>query len=230
MGIQTQEITLDVAKRASTETVYLGQGDANGTTLRVNVTDGGAPYSMTGKGARLCIQLPHRGGSYEVDGTVSGNVATFDIDETRAAAVSGRSDILFVQVLSGTTVICSTARAKVVVRPSHSDGVPPAKAWDNGVEAFLAQARTDLDEAIVEAAETAAEHQAPAIAAKVPWPLQSGGSGAETGADGQLLMSNGDGTTRWGVADTAQIADGAVTPDKLSGVSVLTIAQIDALF
>jgi hypothetical protein len=220
MGIQIQEITLDVAKEASNEVVYLGQGDKSGTTLRVSVTDGGEAYSLSGKGARLCVQLPHRGGSYEVDGTVSGNVATFEIDETYAAAVSGRSDILFVQVLQGDTVICSTSRAHLVVRPSHNDGVEPATAYNNGIKDFIDSSQAQLDAAIVSAAETAAEHQAEAIAAKVPWPTQSGGSGADSGAEGLLLKSNGDGTTSWGTVGTVQVDNGALITEKYADSSV----------
>lgn len=230
MGIHIQQVRLDVSKNLAPPTIYLGQGDKNGETIKVEITDNGVAFPLTNYSVRFCMRLPHRGGSYEVDGTKSGNVATFNIDETYAAAVSGTTDVAFVQILSGDTVIASTSRAIVVVRSAHTDGVDPATAYDNGIQAFIDSSQAQLDEAIEEAAQTAAEHQAPAIAAKVPWPLQSGGSGADTGADGQLLMSNGDGTTRWGIAGTAQIADGAVTPDKLSGASVLTIAQIDALF
>lgn len=216
MGIQTQEITLDISKETSDEVVYLGQGDANGTTLRVNVTSDGSPFSLSNYSVRLCIQLPRRGGSYQVDGTRSGSVATFQVDETYAAAVSGRSEILFVQILSGSTVICSTSRARLVVRPSHSDGVDPAEAWDNGVEQFLADAADDLDAAI----EAAAGQQAAAIAAKVPWPV-SGGL-ASHGEDGDVLSSNGNGTTEWGRVSSSNMADGAVTTAKLGNGSVTT--------
>ena len=220
MGIQTQRIRLDVSKDMMPPTVYLRQGDRNGTRLEVEVTDGGAAYPLSSYGVRFCLRMPHSGGSYEVDGTASGNLATFEIDETYAAAVAGRSDTAFVQVLSGETVICSTSSANVVVRPSHSEGVEPATAWSNGVEQFLADARDDLDAAIVEAAETAAEHQADAIAAKIPWPTQSGGSGAESGAEGQVLLSNGDGTTSWGAVGTEQLENGAVITEKIGDGSV----------
>ena len=230
MSLQTQRIRLDMSKHLAPPTVWLGQGDKNGTTLEVELTDGGEPFALSGKGVKWCMMLPHRGGSYVVDGTVSGNVATFQVDETYAAAVAGRTDVAYVQVTQGDTVACSASRAMVVVKEDAHNGVSPASAWDNGVERFLEDSGVQLQEAIDEAAQIAADAQAPAIAAKVPWPLQSGGSGADTGSDGKILMSNGDGTTRWGIAGTAQIADGAVTPDKLSGASVLTIAQIDALF
>lgn len=139
--MNTQTIQLDVSKSpAIAPVLHLGQGDANGTTLVVELYDNSAALSMSGKAARLCIQQPRKAGYYEVDGTVSGSTATFAIDETYAASVAGVSDVAYVQVLEGTTVIASTNRFRVVVLNGASDGVDPATAHTNGVDEYLAAA------------------------------------------------------------------------------------------
>lgn len=217
MGLQTQRIRLDISKVQDAPTVYLRQGDKHGTRLEVEVTDGGAAYQLGSYSVKFCMRLPRKGGSYEVDGTRNGNVATFEIDETYAAAVSGRTDVAFVQVLSGSTVICSTSSAEVVVRPSHSDGVDPATAWDNGVEGFLSDAQDQLDDAIAAAQQQATTAQASAIAAKVPYPT---GSYPKNGTAGQALTSLGNGATKWDSIGAAGIADGAVGAAKLAGGAV----------
>ena len=230
MTIQTQRITLDLSKDLLPPTIFLGQGDSNGTTVEVEVEDGGNPVALASFDVRLCVGLPKRGGSYEVMGTKSGNVASFDVDETYAAAVPGRSGFAYVQLLQGDDVICSTSRATVIVERSHTDGVDPTTAYDAGVATFLAQADAQLSQAIDSASESAAAAQATAIAAKVPYPTPAA---ARDGEDGQVLVSNGDGTTRWGDGvgngsiTTPRLADGAVTGAKMAqdAVSDAVIAE-----
>lgn len=82
MGLQTQRIRLDISKVQDAPTVYLRQGDKHGTRLEVEVTNDGAAYSLGNYSVKFCMRLPRKGGSYEVDGTRNGNVATFEIDET----------------------------------------------------------------------------------------------------------------------------------------------------
>ena len=76
----TQTITLDLSRRQdSPQRVTLGQGDRNGTTLRVLVTDDGEPFDCAGLTPYLMVGW---GGSVRQAGTASGNVATIPVDES----------------------------------------------------------------------------------------------------------------------------------------------------
>ena len=127
--MNTQSIALDVSKQPQTlPVVYLGQGDLNGTTLAASIFDGGQALSLTGHTVRFVMRLPGDDGYYSVAGTVSGNVATFNIDETYACAVAGVTDKAYVEVLTGLTVIASTNRIRVVVLDGAREGVEPSEA------------------------------------------------------------------------------------------------------
>lgn len=220
MAISTQTVAVDISKQVSIPTIHIGQGDKKGTTLQVDVYNDGTPFALTNYNVRFAMRLPHMGGHYEVDGTKSNNRATFAIDEDIAASVAGVTDVAYVEILDGANVVCSTSRIQVVCHAGAYEGVDPATVYNNGVLDFLAQARTDLDEAIDEAAEEAASHQAEAIAAKVPYPVE--GSAADYGDEGQVLKSAGDGSTAWGTIGTPIIDDAAVTTPKLANGAVLT--------
>lgn len=156
--MNTQTMTLDVSKQPRVApTLHLGQGDKNGTTLAATIYDNGIPLTLTGKSVKLCIRTPNGAGYYEASGTVSGSVATFTIDETYAGSVYGVTDIAYVEVISGSTVVCSTNRFRVVVLPSATEDADPSGAYTNGVKEFLDEAESRLDNAIQDAQTDIAE-------------------------------------------------------------------------
>lgn len=111
-----QSIALDVNKKASTIPVLrLRQGDRNGTTLSVEMYDGGTALDLTGYAVKFCMRIPGGAGMYETAGTVSGNVATFTIDETYAAAAVGETCVAYVRIEQGETFACSTGNVHVVI-------------------------------------------------------------------------------------------------------------------
>ena len=141
MGISTQRVKLDIGKQASMQVIRLGQCDMNGTTLVAELYDGGSPYSLSGKTARFTMRTPDRQSSYSVaSSSTSNNTATFNIDERYAAGVAGTTDVAYVEVLSGSTVICSTSRMRVICLQSATEGVSPSQMHDNGLDAAIAAA------------------------------------------------------------------------------------------
>lgn len=143
MGISTQRVKLDIGKQASMQVIRLGQGDKNGTTLVAELYDGGSPYSLSGKTARFTMRTPDGRSSYSVNSSsTSNNTATFNIDERYAAGVAGVTDVAYIEVLSGSTVICSTSRMRVICLQSATEGVSPSQMHDNGLDAAIAAANT----------------------------------------------------------------------------------------
>ena len=68
--MNTQRIALDVSKRAECQPILtLRQGDRNGTTLEVAITDNGEEMALAGYTVRLCMRLPDGEHYYSVDGT-----------------------------------------------------------------------------------------------------------------------------------------------------------------
>ena len=72
----------------SRKVVYLGQGDSNGTTLIVSLTEDGRPYDATGMEASLTIPICDV--AHVFTGTVSGTTVRFEIDESTLGNVNGR--------------------------------------------------------------------------------------------------------------------------------------------
>lgn len=116
MNVQT--LTLDLSKKSeTTPIVRIGQGDKNGTTLRATIKDNGAIPDLSGATVKLRIKLPRNAGYYEKTGTLSGNVATFAVDESSAALVSGITDVCYVEVIKNGAVT-STERFRTVIEKS----------------------------------------------------------------------------------------------------------------
>lgn len=113
--MNTQHLTLDVSKRATVRPIVaIRQGDRNGTVLSIGIYDNGAAMDLTGATVALCVLLPDEEHNYIAPGSASGNVATFTVDETYAAAYAGRTDIAYVEIASGDSV-CSTQAFAIVV-------------------------------------------------------------------------------------------------------------------
>jgi len=144
MGISTQTITVDLSKQPTRpQVVRLGQGDKRGTTLVADVYDNGAAYNLTGKTARFSMRAPDGTASYSVvASSYNGNKATFDLDETYAASVAGKTDTAYIEILSGSTVICSTSRITVIVYRSASQGLPVSGAYSDALEEAIHSAST----------------------------------------------------------------------------------------
>ena len=133
MALDVQHISLDISKQPTPQQVRLGQGDANATQLVVGVYDDGIAYSLDSYSVRLEMRLPNSDTYYSVDGTRSGNVATFSVDETYAATSYGFDGFGYVDILSGDTVICSTSRFQLVVLQNAQEGADPSTAYSNGI-------------------------------------------------------------------------------------------------
>ena len=174
--MNTQTVTLDVTKRRQVmPEIRIGQGDKDGTTLVANIYDNGEPFTLTSYSVRFAMKLPFDMAYYSVDGTVSGNTATFAIDESYAASVAGVTETAYVEVLSGSTVICSTNRIRVVCLDSAYENVDPAHLWDNGLNEAIARAN-----AAAEAAEGA-------IVDVIPTMSETIKGGAKVGAGLQVI-------------------------------------------
>lgn len=182
MSLNVQEVSLDITRRPTPQQVTLGQGDANATTLIVKVYDAGDEYDLDAYGVRLATRLPNSDNYYGVNGTAQGNVATFEIDETYAAATHGFDGYGYIEVLDGDTVICSTSRFQLVVLRSAEDGADPSTAYSNGIiEA------TERAIAAAEAAEGVVLQDVPLMSATVRGGAQLGDG--LTIVDGKLTAS-----------------------------------------
>ena len=169
MSLDIQSISLDISKQPTPQQVRLGQGDANATQLIVSVFDDGETYSLDDYTVRLALRLPNDGGYYNVNGTKSGNVATFDIDEQYAASVSGFDGFGYVDIMDGETVICSTSRFQLVVLQNASDGVELAPQYIDAVQDAI-----DRANAAAEAAEGIVLQDVPLMSATVRGGAQLG--------------------------------------------------------
>ena len=192
MALDVQYISLDISKQPTPQQVRLGQGDANATQLVVSVYDEGIAHNLDSYDVRLAMQLPNSGGEYEVDGTRSGNVATFDIDETYAASVCGFDGFGYVDILSGDTVICSTSRFQLVVLKNAGEGVDPSTAYNNGIFEAI-----DRAIAAAEAAEGVVLQDVPIMSATIRGGAQLG-TGLEI-TDGVLSVAPATSSTLGGV-------------------------------
>lgn len=120
-----QNITLDMGRRSeSRRVVYLGQGDSNGTTLVVSLTEGGRPYDATGMTATMTV--PIEGVAINFAGEVTGTTARFAVDESLLGDVSGRFRGAYV-TLSSEGSTSSSQRFDVEVYQSFAPAAEPAE-------------------------------------------------------------------------------------------------------
>lgn len=201
MSLDVQSISLDISKQPTPQQVRLGQGDANATQLIVSVFDDGEVYSLDDYSVRLAMRLPNSDNYYEAQGTASGNVATFEIDETYAATSYGIDGFGYVDVLDGETVICSTSRFQLVVLRDAQDGADPSTAYSNGIiEA------TERAIAAAEAAEGVVLQDVPTMSATIKGGAKLG-SGLSVASD--TLSLSGESFTSAEKTKLAGIEDGA---------------------
>lgn len=182
---QLFEINLDVSKQPTALPVlYLGQGDSNATEIQARIYDNGIPLELDDCTVRFSMALPD-GSYYSVNGTNASsmgenysNLAIFHLDETYAARVDGITEIAYVEILDGETVIASTNRFVVSILESAEEGADPSSAYSNGINEAI-------DRAIA-----AAEAAEGAVLDIVPLMSETTRGGAKVGS-GLEVDSNG---------------------------------------
>lgn len=222
MGISTQQISVDITKKTAPQIIRLGQGDKNGTTITARIYNDGAEYSMSGKTARFCMRTPDGKASYSVNSSsTSGNSVSFNINEQYAASVAGKTDVAYIEVLSGSTVICSTSRITVVVYRSASEGLPVSGAYSDALGEAIAAAN-----AAIEAMGDISELAVPEMTANV-----RGGAKLGTGlavVDGALGVDLSNVDT--GVLPVARGGTGAITaPSARTALGLGSLATRSSL-
>ena len=145
MNIQT--IKLDLSKTSKRrQTVFLRQGDVNGTTIVVEVEDNHSPFDVTGKDVTLVLRAP-RGEAYvEIEGTADGNTATFLVNEAYAAATAGKSGLNYMKVEDDGTV-SSTGSFDTVVLEDGTEGVEQEQMYTNGLNEAIGRANAAAEAA-----------------------------------------------------------------------------------
>lgn len=149
--MNTFEFALDLSKQTAMEPLRLRQGDKNGTEVRATIYDHGT--LVTGSyTSRICLSLPDGEHYYRKAGTFSAGVATVTIDEQEAASVVGRS-YGYIQLLSGSTVIASTASFPVLVLPDATANATVPESYDTAIQ----EAIDGLNEAVADLPDTVEE-------------------------------------------------------------------------
>lgn len=224
--MNVQHVTLDLSKeRDLSQVVTLGQGDKAGTTIVAHIFDARESVSLTGMTARFEMAIPGKRTYFRSPDnlTVSGNTITYVVDEEHAAATAGRGEGYF-SILSGSTVIYSTARFSVVVLPSASDGASLNRAWTNGIDVALVEVNEAIDAAnqAVEDVSDAVEDAETAVSAaeQAVTDAQSAVSSANT------AVSNAN--TAIANTNAATTAAQSATTDALSATTAATQAATAA--
>ena len=210
--MNTQRISLDISKIIDVPPVVrIGQGDSAGTTIVARVFDNGTSTNLDGMGARFCMRLPD-GTHYgrDSDCTVSGNTVTYVVDESHCAAVRGRTDDVYFDILADGEVIYSTSRFSVHVLRGVTDGAVPGETYDDKIEEAVQRA--------YEAAEAAEE----AAGGVTPLMSESTLGGAKLG-DGLTITSEKLGVSPITTSQIDTIAnDGSVNSTNVLNGTRLT--------
>ena len=134
--MNTFNLTLDLAKakQRQQQTIFVRQGDQNGTTIVATITDHGAAAATSGMTARFQMRLPDGTHYYRKDASLSGNVATVALDEAQAASAVGRTDVAYFQLLQGSTVVASTESFTVIVLPDALADATVPESYDSAIQ------------------------------------------------------------------------------------------------
>lgn len=188
--MNVQDITVDLSKKnVKPESIVLRQGDKSGTTLRVKVLDNGTEVSsLSGYAAKFIMKLPYSEFYYEVEGTISGIMLTFVIDESYAAVQSGVTNIAYVALVNGDVTRMSANNIRVEILPSALDGFTPPPEWTDPVDDFIEEQTERVDEVVTRAIE-AAEAAEGVVLQDIPTMSSSIKGGAKLGSG---LSMNGD--------------------------------------
>lgn len=153
----TRTLELDISKEGAGTCVKVGQGDDGGTTIKALIYDNGAEFSLSGATAWLVVLLPNKRNYYRGQCSVSGNVATITVDESKLCSVPGYTDEAYFTITkSGNTY--STERFAIEILRSALDGQQPAQNWDDAVQDLIDRGETAVKNAnnAASAANTAA--------------------------------------------------------------------------
>ena len=152
--MNTFNLTLDLAKakQRQQQTIFVRQGDQNGTTIVATITDHGVAASTSGLTARFQMKLPDGTHYYRKAASLSGNVATVALDETQAASIAGRTDVAYFQLLQGSTVVASTESFTVIVLPDALADATGPESYDSAIQEAIDNAN-EAAEAAREAAQ-----------------------------------------------------------------------------
>jgi hypothetical protein len=147
--LNTFNLTLDLAKakQRQQQTIFVRQGDQNGTTIVATITDHGVTASTSGLTARFCMRLPDGTHYYRKVATLSGNVATVALDEAQAASAVGRTDTAYFQLLQGSTVVASTESFTVIVLPDALADATVPESYDSAIQEAIDNANDAAEEA-----------------------------------------------------------------------------------
>ena len=155
--MNTQRISLDLAKRTGNQQVTIAQGDYEGTTIVATVYDNGTKLAETGLTALFLMTLPD-GEHYVRDtATYDDGVITYVVDEAHAASVHGYTDNAYFELHKGDQIV-STERFAVIVAPSAYDELDEGETYDAIIAQVIAELQAGLDELpdLIEAATNAA--------------------------------------------------------------------------
>lgn len=115
--MSTRRMTLDLSKQfMATQTVYIGLGDVDGTTIVVAVNDNGTPADISDMDAMLCARTP--GGPVTLPCAVSGNHVTCTLDERR---LTGSAEFAYISLCDGQQAY-STERFRIMVLDGNTRG------------------------------------------------------------------------------------------------------------
>lgn len=142
-------VQLDLAKGRARQqqTVFVRQGDTNGTTIVATITDHGAAAATSGMTARFSMRLPNGTEYYRKAASLSGNVATVALDEAQAASVVGRTDVAYFQLLQGSSVMASTESFTIVVLPDALADATVPESYDSAIQEAIDNANDAAEEA-----------------------------------------------------------------------------------
>lgn len=134
--MNTFNLALDLAKakQRQQQTIFVRQGDQNGTTIVATITDHGVAASTSGMTARFQMRLPDGTHYYRKAASLSGNVATVALDEAQAASAVGRTDVAYFQLLQGSTVVASTESFTVIVLPDALADATVPESYDSAIQ------------------------------------------------------------------------------------------------
>lgn len=149
--MNTQTLELDLTKDGlGGNVVRVGQGDKSGTTIKAYIYDGGADAALSGYTGYLEVRLPNKRNYYRAACTISGNVATVTLDESKLCSVVGYTDEAYF-TFEKNGVKYSTERFAFDILRCATDGIKPAQNWDDAIDSIITRGN-----AAVSAANTAA--------------------------------------------------------------------------
>lgn len=138
MTIPTQSIDLDVGREGVGPEVWLGEGDSNGTVLRVRVTEGGKDFDIEGYEPFLMVLLPDGRTIYRQGGTVEGGEAVIAIDESRMGNAVGTTRTAYLS-LERDGVATSTQRFPLRILRA-ADGAADPEPYASDLDELYARA------------------------------------------------------------------------------------------